>query len=344
MTIMVLYAGLRIFLALLSFAVFAEAFATPALKPTTMPRCGSVKSSWTKLSAGQSDGDNKKTGFLSFLSEKMVRTPDFSFKEAKDAEKEDENRKVYQQKIFARFGNFSPFKKTVEEEPSSSAGKQKDVAASNEEDDAVTANDATLQPEVKMSTSRRTAAKTKVKSGKEISPQSKAKQESAAKIRENAKAMRKERKPLNNSDLERPGSQTAFRFTEEQVLARKQELQDLATFKEKEKAKKTEDAAARKKTFGKKRSPLQPQSEDGNRVGSQTLARSMQKKEYMNADGTPMTGTGLWLAKNLPAMWNAVPPDQAPIPSSWETKRKVPAGASEPVKNVQADASEQSND
>ena len=33
----------------------------------------------------------------------------------------------------------------------------------------MTANDATLQPEVKMSTSRRTAAKTKVKSGKEIS-------------------------------------------------------------------------------------------------------------------------------------------------------------------------------
>ena len=68
------------------------------------------------------------------MSEKMVRTPDFSFKEAKDAEKEDENRKVYQEKILARFGNFSPFKKTVEEEPSSSAGKQKDVAASNEED------------------------------------------------------------------------------------------------------------------------------------------------------------------------------------------------------------------
>jgi len=221
-------------------------------------------------------------GFFSSIAEKFeVKTPEFEFKGTNTIVKKEEDTKEATSKAKPR----EPLR------PSENTKSVETVAAASKKKTEKKLTEAVSSP----------------------------KKEAAEKIRASVKSSRPDQvpqgtvlfstggksKPIRSSTAtdERPGSQKAYLFTEEDVRARQERdataKQELETKREKAKAKKDAEFAVRQEMSGTQRQPLQPK---GKRPGSTTTLERLPE---------PKDPSLPWLERYLPAMWNAVPENQS---------------------------------
>jgi hypothetical protein len=219
-------------------------------------------------------------GFFSSISEKLVSTPDFSVKrtetivEKKEAKEDKEGQAEKTVSLFNMFQKESSAKEKKEEMSSENTKnvETRAAAASKKKAEAVSSKEAVEQIRASVKSSRA--------------------------------ALR------GTATDERPGTQTGYQFTEEEIRARQERdakaKQELEAKREKAKAKKDAEFAVRQELFGSQRQPLQPASKEGKRPGSTTTVRRLPE---------PKDPSLPWLERYLPAMWNAVPENQSMNPS-----------------------------